>query len=84
MKINGHTVSHFYDMDMIESFTPAANMNNVWDTQYINLLSDLSSVSLWQPCEQVAETLRNLSTGRVAWDTITATFPKFETQEAKS
>jgi len=34
--------------------------------------------------DKVAETLRNLSTGRVAWDTITATFPKFETQEAKS
>jgi len=34
--------------------------------------------------DKVAETLRNLSTGRVAWDTIIATFPKFETQEAKS
>merc|ERR1719309_1425197 len=36
------------------------------------------------PVDEVAETLRKLSTGKLSWETVAAKFPKFEAQEAKS
>jgi len=34
--------------------------------------------------DQVADTLRSLSTGRATWEEVSAKFPKFEAQESKS
>lgn len=34
--------------------------------------------------DQLGDTLRKLSTGRVTWQAVTEQFPRFEAQEAKS
>merc|ERR1712241_1375474 len=36
------------------------------------------------PVDEVAETVRQLSTGRTTWDEVQKLFPKFEAQESKS
>lgn len=52
--------------------------------QTVTLRERDSTAQIRIPVDQVAETLRKLSTGKISWDSVAEKFPKFEAQESKS
>jgi len=52
--------------------------------QTVTLRERDSTAQIRIPVDQVAETLRKLSTGKISWDVVAQKFPKFESQESKS